>query len=66
MHLVAVFGIDIGQEPVAEDVGLDSPCKRELALFVDKIDKACFWVANTSSRLLDGVYFVALLGLSSS
>jgi hypothetical protein len=44
VHLTAINGIDVRQEPVAHDVGLDSPGQRELALRCLNIDKARLWL----------------------
>jgi hypothetical protein len=66
VNLVASFCVHIGQEPVAQDVGLDPPGEGKFALLVDKVDEACFRVANTTSRLLDGECIGILLGFSGS
>lgn len=66
MDLVASFCVYVGEKPVAHNVGLDPPGEGELALLIDKVDKACFRVLNTSARLLDGESVGFLLGFSSS
>lgn len=66
MDLVAGLCVYVGEKPVAQDVGLDPPGEGELALLVDKVDKACFWVLDTAARLLDGECVGFLLGFSSS
>ena len=66
MDLVASFCVYVGEKPVAHDVGLDPPGQGEFAFLVDKVDKACFRVANTAASLLDGECVLFLLGFSSS
>ena len=65
MYLAAVFGIDVGQEPVAHDISLDPPGKGELALVVYEVDKAGLRLADSSCGLLDGVRLCCVLWLGS-
>lgn len=64
VHLLAIFRIDVRKKPVAHDIGLNSPGKSELALFIYEVDKTCLWLADASGSLLDSVGLGSLLRLS--
>lgn len=66
MHFLAIFCVDIGQKPIAHDIGLDSPGQSKLFLLVHKVDKTCFRLTDTSSGLLDSIGLSSLLRLSNS
>ena len=66
VNLVASVCVNVGQEPVAQNISLDPPGEGQLSLLVDKIDKACFRIANTSRSLLDGENVGLLLGFGNS
>lgn len=65
MHLATVNSVDIGQEPVAQNVSLNSPGQGQLAVSLN-VDKACFWLRYSTLGLLDGEGVLSLFWLRGS
>ena len=53
--------VDVGQEPVVTDVGLDSPSQSQLALAVDEVDELGLRVAEGAGSAREGKGLEALL-----
>jgi hypothetical protein len=54
MDLLAIFGIDIGEEPVDVDISLDPPAERKAVARLH-VDKASFRRRYSTGCLFDGV-----------
>jgi hypothetical protein len=66
--LVSLGSIDVGQEPVVEDISLDSPGQLEVLVLVDKVNELGLWLADGSLGVGESVVVSALtnrLGLFS-
>lgn len=55
--------IDVGQQPVLRDVGLDTPREGQSAVGLDEVDELGLGVGNSTRGSLDGVNLSALLSL---
>jgi hypothetical protein len=66
VDILSGSGIDVGQKPVAGNVGLDPPGQLKLAVGIDEVHKLGLRLVQTSAGVLDSVSLLALLRLSLS
>jgi hypothetical protein len=62
VDFVTSLCIDIGQQPVAQDVSLDPPCQRQVSFGSLEIDKAGFRLLDSTICILDGIRLFLSLG----
>lgn len=54
VNLLVGSSIDICQQPVAHDVGLNTPCECKAAIGLDEIDELGLWVLDRTRSALEG------------
>lgn len=63
VDLLVGGSVDVGEQPVVDDVGLDSPGQGQSSVLLGKVDQAGLGVADSTRSALESVLLSSLLGL---